>query len=113
MSDDTQRVEITRHGVLTGTPISAERAYQSGFVNELAEPGRAVVTALDLAGRICTNAPVAVQACVTAMNNLLAEADDAGWSATVAAIEEIRHSADSQEGVKAFLEKRAPVWTGH
>jgi len=106
-------VNLGRQLVLTGTPISAARAYEGGFVNELADPGRAVETALDLAGRICANAPVAVQACMTAMNNLLAEADGAGWSATEAAKEEIRHSADSQEGVKAFLEKRAPVWTGH
>jgi enoyl-CoA hydratase len=48
--------------VLTGDPISAERAHHFGLVNMLCEPGEALATALDLARRITTNAPLAVRA---------------------------------------------------
>jgi enoyl-CoA hydratase len=37
---------------LTGDPIPAERAYQLGFVNQLAEPGQSLDAALQLAARV-------------------------------------------------------------
>jgi len=38
--------------------------------------------------------------------------DEAGWTATATAVERARNSADAGEGVRAFLEKRPPVWAG-
>ena len=39
--------------------------------------------------------------------------DDAlGWEVTQAAMASLSGTADTQEGVRAFLEKRPPVWTG-
>src|SRR5215218_7805675 len=46
---------------LTGDPITAERAYTLGLVNDLCAPGEAVEAALALASCVCANAPVAVQ----------------------------------------------------
>ena len=42
---------------LTGDPIDAERAYELGLVNRLAEPGEALDTALELADAIAVNGP--------------------------------------------------------
>ena len=45
--------------VLTGDPITAERAYQLGFVNRLVDPGKAFNEAMKLAEQINVNAPIA------------------------------------------------------
>src|SRR5213080_1721876 len=47
---------------LTGDPIDAERAAELGVVNRLAEPGGAVDAAIELAGRIAPNGPLALEA---------------------------------------------------
>ena len=105
-------LNLARQLVLTGEPISARRAYEAGFVNILTEPGQAVEQAIELANRICKNAPVAVQASLAAINDLIGSGDAAGWEATKAAITRITTSEDGAEGIRAFLEKRPPVWTG-
>ena len=46
--------------MLTGEPITAERAYAAGLVNVLTEPGGALEAAVALAERVCANAPVAL-----------------------------------------------------
>jgi enoyl-CoA hydratase len=105
-------LNLARELVLTGVPIGAERAYAAGFVNVLTEPGEAAAAALTLATRICDNAPLSVQACLAAMNSLLADADALGWEATDRAKASITGTADAEEGVRSFLEKRPPAWTG-
>ena len=54
-------LNIAMELALTGDPITAERAYHFGLVNELCEPGQALDGALALAERIAANAPVAVR----------------------------------------------------
>ncbi len=78
----------------------------------LSEPGRAEEQAIELAQEVCTNAPVSVQACLAAFNELAAEDESHGWEATKEAMATVMRSADSREGVSAFFEKRPPVWTG-
>jgi enoyl-CoA hydratase len=97
---------------LTGDPISAERAYHYGLVNELCEPGQALATALVLAERIAANAPLAVRETRRLMLELR-DADDAtGFSQSGKAMAGLADSEDFWEGPKAFLEKRPPVWKG-
>jgi enoyl-CoA hydratase len=105
-------LNLARELVLTGDPFSAERAALVGLVNLVVEPGSAKDAAIALAERICLNSPVAVQACVEAINALSSDDDRRGWAVTDAAIAALGASADAQEGIRAFLEKRPPVWTG-
>jgi enoyl-CoA hydratase len=108
----TLPVNLAREMLLTGDPIDAERGYHAGLVNVVTEPGEAVTAARALAERICVNAPVAVQASLTALDQVLATHDDLGWTATAAAVATIRSSQDYEEGISAFLAKRAPRWSG-
>jgi enoyl-CoA hydratase/carnithine racemase len=105
-------LNVARQLILTGRPIDAQRAFDVGFVNLLVDPGQAVEGALRLAQEICANAPVSVQACLAALNDVAAADDDLGWQVTNDALGAAARSADAREGVTAFLEKRPPVWTG-
>jgi enoyl-CoA hydratase len=105
-------LNIARELILTGDPISAERAHSVGFVNRLAEPGGALDSALELARRLCANAPLSVQACLAAVNDRLADDFDRGWALTDAAKNAILGTADADEGVRSFLERRPPNWSG-
>ncbi|HVV14704.1 enoyl-CoA hydratase-related protein [Amycolatopsis sp.] len=105
-------VNLARELVLTGRPISVERAYQAGFVNVKTEPGGAAGGALELAERICENAPSAVRASLTAMDEWLGSGDELGWQVTEQALATVAASEDHREGVQAFLDKRPPRWSG-
>ncbi|WP_344201839.1 enoyl-CoA hydratase-related protein [Aeromicrobium alkaliterrae] len=101
---------IATEMLLTGTPISAERAHAVGLVNRLAPPGGALDVALGLAREIAANSPEAVRSTVGAMIDARTASEQAVWPLTERAIEEVRVSADRAEGVAAFFEKRAPRW---
>jgi enoyl-CoA hydratase len=103
-------LNLARELVLTGEPIDARRAAAAGFVNVLTEPGQALSGALSLAGRIAANAPLSVQACVAAMNDVVGRDDAFGWAATDAAQATIAGSEDVREGISAFFERRPPEW---
>jgi enoyl-CoA hydratase len=97
---------------LTGDPISAERAYALGLVNTLCSPGEAVDAALELASRVCVNAPVAVQLSrAIVLDGTLAD-DEEAWRMTDAATSQVMQTEDFAEGPRAFIEKREPAWTG-
>ena len=98
--------------VLTGKPISAQRAYEIGLVNRIAEPAALMDTALELAREVLEGAPLSVAAAretvmlSTEMGR--AAAIDAGYEAHVTAYT----SEDAQEGPLAFSQKRKPEWKG-
>jgi len=98
--------------VLTGKPITAQRAYEIGLVNRLAQPDALMDAALELAREVIEGAPLSVAAAretvMLATEMGRADALDAGW----AAHETAYNSDDAQEGPRAFSEKRKPVWLG-
>jgi enoyl-CoA hydratase len=97
---------------LTGEPMEAQRGYDLGLVNRLAEPGHAVDTALGLAETIAANGPLAL----AATKRIMAESVDWPESEFFARQGEISGpvmaSEDAREGATAFAEKRPPVWKG-
>jgi enoyl-CoA hydratase len=97
---------------MTGDPLSAPRAAELGLVNVLTEHGDALPTAVHLAGRITSNAPLAVSETRRLMLSTSYESDEFGYTESRLAMKRILATKDAAEGVRAFVEKRAPKWTG-
>ena len=97
---------------LTGDPIGAERAHQLGIVNRLAEPGKAVEAALELAAEIARNGPLALEASKKIVANALDWTEAEAWEKQGAIAGPVFTSEDAREGAVAFAEKREPVWKG-
>jgi enoyl-CoA hydratase len=95
---------------LTGDPIDAARAHQFGLVNRLCQPGTALPTARELAGRIETAAPIAVRESRSVMLEAMTADEATGWRLSAQASGRVGASEDLKEGVTAFIEKRAPAW---
>lgn len=98
--------------VLTGKPITAQRAYEVGLVNRLAEPAKLLDAALELAGEILEGAPLSVRAARETVMLATEMGRSAALRAARHASESTYLSQDAQEGPKAFAEKRRPKWQG-
>jgi enoyl-CoA hydratase len=99
--------------LLTGRHVSAREALDWGLVNRVVEPGQALAEALQIAGKICTNGPLAVGAVLKSLR-----ANGAHLSEEEALRQEliigqpVFQSQDAQEGMRAFAEKRTPIFRG-
>jgi enoyl-CoA hydratase len=98
--------------ILTGEPIPAQRAYDLGLVSRLVEPGAAVDEALRLAEQIVANAPLAVWASRKVVLAAAYADDETLKQMTNDQFATVLASNDTNEGLTAFIEKRAPNWTG-
>jgi enoyl-CoA hydratase/carnithine racemase len=98
--------------LLTGEPIGARRAYEVSLVNRVVPDAALREEAERLAATIAANAPLSVRAAKAMVHATagrdLDQAIDEGWRL----FEPVYHSEDAQEGPRAFLEKRPPVWKG-
>lgn len=98
--------------ILTGKPINAQRAYEIGLVNRLAEPEALMDAALALAAEILDGAPLSVRAGRETVMLATEMGRSAALQAARHASEYCYRSTDAQEGPKAFSEKRRPQWKG-
>jgi len=95
---------------LTGEPIDAERAHQLGLVNRLSEPGEALAGALELAGAVAANGPLALAATKEIMARAGDWRDAEFFQRQAEIIAPVMSSEDAREGATAFAERRPPVW---
>jgi enoyl-CoA hydratase len=98
--------------VLTGRTITAQEAQAAGLVTTVVPATDTRVAALELADRIAAMPPLAVRA---AKRSVLAAAElplSAGLRAERKAFFDLFATDDQREGMRAFMDKRPPVWTG-
>lgn len=98
--------------ILTGKPITAQRAYEVGLVNRIAEPESLMDTAIELAKEVLEGAPLSVKAGRETVMLATEMGRSAALQAARAAHELTYNSQDAQEGPRAFAEKRKPEWKG-
>ncbi len=98
--------------LLTGEALAAERAYQVGLVNRLAEPEALIDTALELARAIAACAPLTVAAAKATVRIATEMGRSAALRSADHAFDRVYRSKDAQEGPTAFREKRKPQWRG-
>lgn len=98
--------------LLTGDPITSDRALALGLVSQVVPATDLVSAALTLANRIAVNAPGAVLETLALARRAMAVDEAALWAMNVAIWSRIDGSDDALEGARAFKEKRSPRWTG-
>jgi enoyl-CoA hydratase/carnithine racemase len=98
--------------ILTGARIPADEALRIGLVERVVPDGEALKAAADLARTIAAKAPVALRYAKEALVKglELPLADGLRLEGDLSTL--LRTTEDRLEGAKAFLEKRAPRWTG-
>jgi len=98
--------------ILTGKPITAQRAYEIGLVNRLAEPAELIDAAIALAQEVLEGAPLSVKAGRDTVMLATEMGRAAALAAARAAHERAYCSEDAQEGLRALAERRKPEWRG-
>ena len=98
--------------VFTAQPITAQRAYDIGFVNKVVPGERLMSEAMTLAEQIAENAPLAVQAFKELAYRGQNMSTEEVSALTYETYDKLLTTEDSKEGPRAFAEKRKPRWQG-
>jgi enoyl-CoA hydratase/carnithine racemase len=98
--------------ILTGRPFDAEDALRWGIINRLCEPGKVVEEALATAELIARNAPISVRQAKKSIHNGLQMDLRSALLYEIEAYNRMVPTEDRQEGIRAFNEKRKPVFKG-
>jgi methylglutaconyl-CoA hydratase len=95
---------------LTGARFSARRAREIGLVHEVVNPSDLDATVRKYVDECLTGGPEAMAAAKAVIAQVWNQPFEAAVPITAAALAERRVSAEGQEGLRAFLEKRKPSW---
>ncbi len=98
--------------ILTATPFTAEEGLAWGLINKLVPAERLMEDVLATAGRIAANAPVAVRQAKRSMDKSQDLDRANGYSYEIEAYNRTVGTEDRIEGIRAFNEKRKPVFKG-
>jgi enoyl-CoA hydratase len=98
--------------ILTGRMVDAEEALRRGLVNAVFEPGELMERALELARSLASRSPLALAAAKTATNRALQGELGDDLDAEAETFSQLFATEDQKEGMRAFVEKRDPRFTG-
>ena len=99
--------------LLTGRHVTAREALQFGLIGRVVPKGQAVAEARKIAADVCANGPLSIRALMEMLREVdesVSEADALAKELEVGA--PIFGTRDASEGMRAFAEKRKPVYTG-
>jgi enoyl-CoA hydratase len=98
--------------LLTGATIDAQEAWRIGLVNRVVPAADLLETARTLVRQVAANGPIAVAACIDAVDRGLDVPLDDGLALEAAHFGLLAATSDMGEGTRAFLEKRAAQFRG-
>ena len=98
--------------ILTGDIIDAQTAYSIGLVNTVVPADQLEAKTMEIAGRISERSPIALRMAKEAVKTASRSSLDEGLRREIDLFALCFSSEDKDEGVKAFLEKRKPNFTG-
>ena len=98
--------------ILTARPFSAAEALEWGVLNRVCEPGKLMEEALATAQAIAANAPLSVRQAKKSVHYGLQMDLLSGYRFEIEAYNRLVDTDDRREGVKAFNEKRKPIFKG-
>jgi len=93
--------------------MGAERAYELGMISQIVDPpGDLRTRAQELAEKVAKNSPAAMAATKRALWGALEHGLSDACRAGAAELTSMWGHPDQEEGPLAFIQKRAPNWTG-
>lgn len=98
--------------ILSGDIIDAKAAYEIGLVNHVFPADQLEAKTMEIANRIASKSPIALSLAKEAVKLASRSNLDEGLRREVDLFALCFSTADKDEGVSAFLEKRKPVWKG-
>ena len=98
--------------LLTGDRISAAEAHRIGFVNEVVAPEELMPRTHEIAERLRRNAPVALRKIKETVIRSSGLTLEEGYAIERESSAVVMQTEDAQEGPRAFMEKREPVFRG-
>ncbi|PPE70188.1 enoyl-CoA hydratase/isomerase family protein [Caldimonas thermodepolymerans] len=103
--------QAARRYFVTAERFSAAEAYRLGFVHEVCAPEAFDAKVDAIVQTVVANGPEAVKACKRLVQDVAGQPITAGLrDDTARRIADIRASDEGREGVRSFLDKRAPAW---
>jgi methylglutaconyl-CoA hydratase len=97
--------------LLTGRIFGAEEAHGLGLVTEIVPVEQLMHRAREIAGQLLENSPASLRVTKTLLSSFTKDEMDRRIPRAVKENAAIRQTADFNEGITAFLEKRKPNWT--
>jgi enoyl-CoA hydratase/carnithine racemase len=98
--------------LLTGKPISAQRALELGLVNRVVLSAELDAAVQEYVDAIIASSPLTVRLGKAAFYDQLALDEATAYERATEVMTDNARRRDAQEGIQAFLQKRRPTWTG-
>lgn len=98
--------------VMLGGSLNAEAAQAAGLATRVVPPGQAVQSAIGMAAELAKHAPLALGMAKLVLNTCTDVDSETGRRLERLGQSVLKTTNDHREGATAFMEKRAPQWTG-
>jgi enoyl-CoA hydratase len=105
-------VGFAKELILTGRAADADEALRRGLVNAVFEPDDLIERVLEVARSLAAKSPLALAAAKASVHRALQGDVEEGLAAEADAFAQLFASEDQKEGMEAFVEKRAPRFSG-